>query len=364
MALSTVNTGSQLKKYERNYFREFIRESGFAPYMGTDVNNPFVVKNQLVEAGQVINIPLVVSLNGDGKGTSTLVGNEESLANYSYDVKPYWHRHAVLVNKDQAHISSFDIKSAARSMLKMWEQDNMRDAIIDALSAVTENSDSYDAADGHAKQIYLKEATTAQKNAFAARGQYRLLFGAAESNYNATFATALGNVSGTDDYLGVQEVRLLKRMARRRLRGDTVLPSIRPIRVDGGREYFVLFTNSENFSRLKTDLDTINLDGRPRAVKNNPIFQDGDLLIDGVICREIPEMPNGTDAGLSANIGPAYLCGAQALGFAWGQRPRATDRKEDDYSFLYGKGTESLWAVEKLIYNGLDHGMITGFFSN
>lgn len=362
MAQTTVNTASRLKKYERSYFKEFVRESGFAPYMGTGVNNPFVVKNQLVDGGQVINIPLVSALDGAGTGTGTLVGNEESLANASYDIKPYWHRHAIEVPKDQQHISSFDLRSAARDMLKIWDMDELRDGIIDALSAVAESSSAYNSQTGHAKQIYLSEASTAQKNAFAARGQYRLLFGNTEGNYSATFATALANVDDAADNLGVAEVRLLKDMAKRRIRGT--VPSVRPIRVNGNEEMYILFTNTQNFRKLQADMETINLDGRPRDPDANPIFNGGDLLIDNVIVREIPEMPNGTDAGLSADQGPAYLCGAQALGLAWGQRPRATDRKEDDYGFKYGKGTESLWAVEKLIYNDLDHGVVTGFFYN
>ena len=359
MATTTINSGSIVTKYESKYFKEFVRESGFNPYMGTSPMSPFVVKRQLIDKGQVINIPLVSALNGDGKGTGTLVGNEESLANSSYDVKPFWHRHAVLVDKQQAHIGSFDVKSAARDMLKIWDMDDLRDQIILALSATAENSGSYDALNGHAKQVYLQDATTAQKNAFAARGQYRLLFGAAESNYNATWATALATV-GSGDELGRAEISLMKKMARRRVKGT--YPSIRPIRVAGGREYFICFTGSDNFAKLKADMETVNLDGRPRDVGANPVFQDGDLEYDGVIIREIPEILSGTSAGLSANQQAAYFCGAQALGIAWGQTPRATERKEDDYGFQYGKGTESLWAAEKLIFNDLDHGMITGFF--
>jgi len=359
MATSTVNTNSILKKYESNYFKEFVRESGFKPYMGASALSPFVVKRQLISGGQVINIPLVSALNGDGKGTGTLVGNEEALGNYSYDVKPYWHRHAVLVDKEQAHISSFDMKSAARDMLKVWEMDELRDGIINALSSVAEVSGSYDGAAGHPKQVFLSEATTAQKNAFAAANQFRLLFGAAESNYSATWATALATV-GSGDELGLEEIELMKRMARRRVKGS--YPSIRPLRVAGNREYYVGFTGSLNFAKLKAAMRTANLDGRPRDVENNPVFQDGDLEWDGVIIREIPEIATGTAAGLSANQEPFYLCGAQALGIAWGQTPRATERKEDDYGFQYGKGTESLWAAEKLTYNGLDHGVLTGFF--
>lgn len=358
MAASSVNTNSILKKYEGQYFKEFVRESGYKPYMGTGPLNPFVVKNQLIDGGQVINIPLVTSLSGAGTGTGTLVGNEEALGNYSYDIKPYWHRHAVQVTKDQAQISSFDIKSAARDMLMVWDVDQMRDGITNALSAVAEASGSYDGAAGHAKQVYLSEATTAQKNTWCAANSTRLLFGASESNYNATWATALANV-GSGDELGLAEVELMKRKARVRAAGA---PGLRPIRVNGGREYFVMFTGSLNFAKLKADMRTANLDGRPRDPGSNPVFQDGDLEWDGVIIREIPEIATGTAAGLSADQEPAYLCGAQALGIAWGQKPRATERREDDYGVLYGKGTESLWAAEKLIYNGLDHGVLTGFF--
>jgi hypothetical protein len=247
-------------------------------------------------------------------------------------------------------------------MLKVWEIDQMRDGISNAMSAVAESSSAYDGLNGHAKQVYLREATTAQKNAWAAANQYRILFGDSESNYSATFATGIGAV-GSGDEFGRAEVSLMKLMARRRIKGT--VPSIRPIRTgDQGREYFVIFTGSGNFKKLKGDLETVNLNGRPRSVESNPVFQDGDLEYDGVIVREVPEILSGTDAGLSANQEPAYLCGAQALGIAWGQLPRATERKEDDYGFQYGKGTESLWAAEKLIYNALDHGIVTGFFYN
>lgn len=359
MADTTVATASVLQKWERQYFKEFVRDSGFSPYMGTSPMKPFVVKRDLIEGGQVINIPLVSALSGAGKGTGTLVGNEESLANYSYSVKPYWHRHAVLVDKNQEQISSFDIKSAARDMLKVWEMDQLRDGICDALSAVAETAGDYNATDGHPKQTFLRDATTTQKNTWAAANQYRVLFGNTESNYSATFATGLATV-GSGDEFGLEEVSLMKKIARVRAASR---PSVRPIREgESGREFFVIFTGSGNFGKLKTAMATANLDGRPRDVGSNPFFQDGDLVYDGVTIREIPEILSGTSAGLSANQEPAYLCGAQALGIAWGQLPRATERKEDDYGFKFGKGTESLWAAEKLIYNGLDHGLVTGFF--
>lgn len=353
-----------LEKYERTYFKEYVRESGFAPYMGTGVNNPFVTKRQLIQGGQVINIPLVSALNGNGKGTGTLVGNEEKLNNYNYDVKPYWHRNAVLVQKDQQHETFIDLHKAGRDMLKIWDMDDMRDSTINALSAVAEASASYDAEDGHPKQVFYSEATAAQKNTWNSNNQYRVLFGNAESNFNATHATALATVDAAGDALTAANITLMKRLAKRRQRisqGDSVdVPALRPIRTGKqGREYFVMFTDSINFAKVKTDstIAAANRDARPRDVDENPIFQDGDLIYDGVIIREIPEI-----SATSSTVSPAYLCGAQALAHAWGQLPKATRRKEDDYEFQYGVGTESLWACEKLIYNNLDHGVFTGFF--
>jgi hypothetical protein len=369
MAYTTPATGNILKKWETNYFAEYVRESGFNPYMGTGTNNPFVVKRQLIQGGQVVTIPLVSALTGNNVGTGTLAGNEESLGNYSYDLKPYWHRYAVTIKKSDEQNSVIDLLNASRDMLKVRDMDDMRDSIINALGSVVEASGSYSDTPGHAKEVFFSEATAAQKNAWAAANEYRILFGNSEANYNATFATGAGAIDTTNDLFKADSVSLLKRMAKRRYRtakGDSInLPSIRPIRVgDQGREYYVCFAGPETFKTLKSDLKTVNLDGRPREISNNPVFQDGDLEYDGVIVREIPEISTVGDIGdSSAPVYPVYFLGAQALGIAWGQTTRATQRKEDDYGFLKGVGVESLWSAEKLRYNGIDHGMITGFFA-
>lgn len=363
MALTTTATASTLEQWERSYFEEYVRESGFKPYMGAGSNKPFVVKRQTVNGGQVIHIPLVMALRGSGVGTNTLVGSEEQLLNYNHDVKVYWHRNAIAVNEDERHKSSIDLLKACTDMLKVWEMDDMRDGIVNGLSSVA-TTGGYQAGTGHSQQVFYSEATPTQKNAWNAANQYRQLYGNAESNYSATHATALATVDAAGDALTAANISLMKRMAKRRQRtaaGDSVdIPSLRPIRTgDQGREFYVCFTDSANFSKLKTDstMATANREARPRDVASNPIFQDGDLIYDGVVIREIPEIP-----ATSGTVSPAYFCGAQALGFAWGQTPKATSRKEDDYGFIKGVGVQSLWSVEKLVFNSMDHGMITGFF--
>ena len=367
MAYTTPATELILKKWETDYYSEYVRESGFMPYMGTGPNNPFVVKRQLIQGGQVITIPLVEALTGDNVGNGTLTGNEMELGNSGYDLKPYWHRFAVAIKKDAEQNSVIDLLNASRDMLKVRDMDDMRDSTINSLSSVVEASGSYSAT--HSKEVFFSEATTAQKNTWAAANQYRILFGNAEANYNATFATGAGAIDTTNDKFTVASSYLLKRMARRRLRiskGDSInLPTIRPIRTGNqGREFYVAFHGSNTFNDLKVAMQTINLDGRPRDPESNPIFQDGDLILDGVVHREIPEIGNyGTIGDSSARVYPVYFMGAQALGIAWGQTTKTTQRKEDDYGFIKGVGVESLWSVEKLRYNGIDHGMITGLFA-
>ena len=370
MSLTAIADPLILKKWETAYFKEFVRESGFNPYMGTGSNNPIVVKKQLIEGGQIITLPLVSALTAEGKGTGTLVNNEESLVKGGYDLKPYWHRHAVAMKKSTEHDSVIDLANAARDMLKIWDMDRVRDGIINALSSVAESSAAYDEVAGHPKQVPFAEATTTQKNAWAAANQNRIVPGNVLTNYNATFATMASALDTTADTCTADSIRLMKRMAKQRDR-TTGRQSVRPIRTgEQGREYFVCFLHSLAFRDLQSDLETVNLDGRPRNVDDNPVFQDGDLLVDGVICREIPEIATyGTIGNNSAVVVPAYFLGAQALGFAWGQMPRLTSRKEDDYGFINGVGTESLWAVEKLLYtppggsSAVDYGMVTGLFA-
>lgn len=364
MALTTTAAASTLEQWESAYFEEYVRESGFKAYMGPGSTKPFVVKRQLTKGGQVIHIPLVSALREKGVGVGTLTGNEEALGNHNYDVKVYWHRHAVMTNKDQEHKSSIDLRKACTDMLKVWEIDDMRDRLIDALGAVAEDSSKFDENNGHSKEALYHEASTAQKNAWSAANQYRILYGDTEGNYSATHATGLTAVAAASDALTAANVSLMKVMARRRQRtatGASVdVPSVRPIRTGSqGREFYVCFTDTKNFQKLKADQTMVaaNRDARPRDVASNPLFQDGDLLWDGVVIREVPEIPQ-----TSSTVSPAYFCGAQALGFAWGQMPRGTERKEDDYGFIKGVGVESLWAVEKLRYQGIDHGLVTGFF--
>ena len=43
-----------------------------------------------------------------------------------------------------------------------------------------------------------------------------------------------------------------------------------------------------------------------------------------------------------------FLCGQNAIAVGWGQTPKPTQRSEDDYGFLIGRGVEAVWGVGKV----------------
>ena len=83
MAFTTAGTNTELIKYARDVWaRGYIRENRLVKYRGTGVNSIIRLVKDLAGDGKQINVLLVDILNGSGKGSGTLVGNEEGIDNY------------------------------------------------------------------------------------------------------------------------------------------------------------------------------------------------------------------------------------------------------------------------------------------
>lgn len=351
MALTTVATDNKAQIWDSDYFKEYVRSNRFKRYMGTSENSVIQIKEDLTKKrGDRIHIPLITKLSGNGvTGNSLLEGNEEALGNYDHSIEVDTRRNAVAVTDHEQQFTEIGLRNAAKEMLKLWSMEKLRDDIIGALGSIG--------------GVAYGSATAAQRDAWVDNNLDRVLFGDSVGNV-ATTAPAGG---ATNDHsaslaavtsamtLGKAEVSLMKRMAKR---AD---PLLRPIRINEDEEWFVLFTDSLAFRDLKADLDSVHQNAQPRS-NQNPIFRDGDLMYDGVIIREIPEIASlGTVGASSAAVSPAYLCGAQALGVAWAQRTKSTTDVRD-YGFVKGVGVHEMLGVEKLVYNDVDHGVLTGYF--
>lgn len=365
MAEVQLATASEKQVWRRDFFKEFVRESGFMPYMGKGPNSIFMALYELQsEAGKTINMPLITRLQGSGvTGSAVLDGAEEDLGNYNCPITVDWLRNGVRVPKSTSFKTEIPLLDAAKPLLKQWSSEKLRDELIDALLEVV----IADTSAGGATVRYAA-SSAANRNAYAAANADRLLFGKLVSNYSATFATALANLDTTDDKCTAASMSLAKRLAKQ---AD---PHIRPYKTENGREFYVAFHGSRTFRDLKLDstIATANRDARPRDVESNPIFQDGDMIYDGIIHREVPEIDDIASGGTysldaigasSCDVRPVFLCGLQSVGIAWGQEPTMRMDLTKDYSFRPGVAIEELLTVKKLAYNGKQHGMVSGFFA-
>lgn len=374
MAVTTVQSNNKLIKFTQEIAREWVRENMFAPYMGEDMNAIIRRKMELKAGGEQMNIPLVRRLSGVGVSTGTLVGNEEEIDNYGMRTWIEWARNAIVTNKAEQQKDSADIFGEAKPLLSEWMKELQRDELIAALMALP--SESQPASGTRVNGIQYDLATAGQRNTWNQDNSDRVLYGNSTANYNATHATALGNVDTTNDKFTAANLSLLKRVAM------AANPKIRPYKTRDGYEYYVAFAGTNPFRDLKIDLQTVNKDARARegsGMERNPLFQDGDQIYDGVIVRCIPEISNfvsdvwttlKTAGASSARVEPVFLCGQQAAVFAIGQMPKPTFRKEDDYGFVTGTGIEAAYGISKMFSkpkNGtklVQWGVATGFFAS
>lgn len=367
MAEVQLASASVKQVWQAQYFQEYVRLSNYLPYMSNTNNGNktgiiLTRYDQLQrEAGKTINIPFIGRLKGPGvTGSTSLDGAEESLTNFNMPISIDWRRNGVRVPKSESFKTEIDLWNAAKDALKVWESEKLRDDITDALgSFVTDTSGS---------TVNASASTASNRNTWAAANADRVLFGAAKSNYSATFATALGNVDTSADKASASMMSLGKRIAK------LADPHIRPYKTDNGYEFFVAFHGSRSFRDLKADSTIISANTNARAregngMDKNPIFQDGDIIYDGVIHHEVPEIDAwATASGIydgagaaSCDVRPIFLCGTGAAGIAWGQMPTARTDLIKDYGFRPGVAIEELLGVRKINFNGVQNGLVTMF---
>lgn len=358
MAEFQLASDLEVQKWISQYMAEYVREARFGAYTGRSNNSIIVAKYELQrEAGKTINIPLITRLKGEGvTGSQTLDGSEEELGNYNCPISVEWRRNGVRVPKSETYKSEIDVMNAARDMLRQWSAEKLRDDVIEAMGSVISSGST---------TVNYADASEANKDAWLAANADRILFGAAKSNNSGNdHSASLGNVDTSADKCSASIMSLAKRMAK------TADPHIRPYRTETGREFFLAFHGSRTFRDLKADsvITQANREARPRNVDENPLFQDGDLIYDGVMHVEVPEIDDwASDAGLdgagnsSADVRPVFVCGQQAAGIAWGQEPTPRTDRLKDYQFRPGVAIEELLGVKKLAFNGVQHGMVTAY---
>ncbi len=340
MSETLTATAEHVTQWDDDFFTSYIRTNRFKRYMGVDENAIIQIKENLTKKkGDAITINLIGALDasaGPNDGSSDLVGHEKALPNDGHKITVKVVRDATVVNNLEEQASPIDIRNAGKVALKDLAMRYLRNGIIGALSTIN--------------GVAYASATEVQKDAWLADNADRVLFGSAKSNNAANdHSAALALVNSTDDKLSGPIVELAKRMAQTATtaNGD----GIRPYVYGEDEETYVMFVPSFAFRDLRAWMvANEHWDQALERSEKNPLFSGPNSIVwDGVIVREIPEMPVLTGVGADGiDVAPCFLCGAQALGVAWAQRTKTTVRKEDDYGYRQGVGFQELRGIEKL----------------
>lgn len=359
MAHTPAAAGLTPQQWDDEFFEEYVQENIFSRYMGTDENSIIQVKEDLTKKqGDSLTFALVNRLKNDAVlGSNTLVGNEEKMATRSHKLTVNQRRNAVVIPAFEGQKSAINLRKAAKSQLKTWSVEDTRDLVIESL--------------GDISGVPYASASEAQKDAWLVLNSDRVLFGAAKANSSSLdHSTSLANIDNTADKLTTAAMSLMKRMATAtRANG---LPKIRPITVENGKRYFVMFSGPLPFRDLKGDSAIQNAQ-RETVIKmqNIKLFEGGDQEWDGIIVHEVDDIPVLTGVGAGGiDVSPVYLCGAQALGMGWAKRWQSIE-DSTDYEDKQGLAIRGWMDVDKLRFgtgpddtdSPIQNGVVTGYFA-
>jgi hypothetical protein len=366
-------TPSQKQVWSNKVTTEYVRESGFLPYLSSKGDGIINVQNELNgSAGNLIHIPLIAKLRGAGvRGSATLTGNEDVMANYSMKIQTDVLRNAVSIPYTEQFKTEMDLVGAATTDLRSWLAEMLRTDIITALRSVpTAGSGGTNPEDG---SVAYETANSTQQNAWLVANADRVLYGARQANMTTgNHASSLAVISATNDKVTGKMISLARKKARSTTNSSTF--AIKPYKTKDGQEWYVLFLDSNGFRDAKFDpaIYNANKDARPREseINDNPLFSGDYLTFDGVIIKEIPELANPTGSSLltagatSSNVGYGMLCGVQAVNLGYSMKAKPVRGKEDDFEFLSKIGVMETRGQQKASVNLTQIGMLSMYYSS
>lgn len=344
--------------WSTKYATEYVAQSGLLPFMSSADNAIIRVNTDLANKGDLVHIPYIASLKGAGvRGGATLEGGEEALLNYSTGIRVTHVRNAVMLPENETFKSEIDYANVARSGLKNWSAEELRDDLLSAMQHVPiaggNDSDGTPIEDSYKT---VAAATTGEKNAYLTANYDRLMFGGAQAATSGTaFATAMATIDSTKT-LNADTVSDAKNLAE-----TSATFRITPYMTKNGEKWYVMFVGARGFKQLRKDtrIEAANREARPREVENNPLFTGGDLVWDGVIIKKIPELAGLGALGASgAAVDGAYLCGSNALGVAFARKPTFRTQPKD-YDHKVGVGITEIRGQSKMSAAGVQTGIVS-----
>lgn len=321
--------GLTVEQWDASIFVEYIEMLWWKNLMGTSSNAIIQVKDDLTKkAGDAITLGLRGRMQG-GKvtGNATGLGNEGTVSFFNERIVIDNVRHLIKivdVPMTQKRVA-FDVLQHAKEALVQKSQVDLDDEITRQLSDITEG-----------------------------RVQGRYLYGALDTNFNVTHATALANVDATDDQLTTNMIDIAKRKALRPLNATA---KVMPMKIKLGKnfeEWYVMVAHPLAIrDMVENDAAWRNaqLNIPPLANSQSVIFTgssfkgswNGTLIYE----YETIQLADNTNAVQTAHN---LFLGAQAGAVVWGQRSKFGE-EEVDLGHTLVFETHEIRGVEKLVFN-------------
>lgn len=324
--------GLTVTQWDNSIFKTYLGQTRWKLFSGMDSNSIIQVKERLMkEPGDSITIGLRGRLvGGRVDGGAKGAGNEGSVAFYNQNITIDMYRRLVkMVNVALSNQRvTFDVLVQAREALEDEVAFDFDDDITDALTSVT-----------------------------TGKVQGRYLYGALDSNYNATHATALANVDASNDMLTTKMISKAKRKA---LNPVNATAKIRPVKIKTGKnqeEWFVFMGHTYAVRDLMdNDASWQNklLNLTPQSAMSDSPFFSGSAFKgsnDGVLIYEYDRLPLEVGAGAgSIDVAHNLFLGAQAGAVVWGQRSKFAEDDEDVHHDRIYEISE-IRGISKLVFN-------------
>lgn len=303
---------------------EYLRQSFWMRWSGSGDNAIIQIREDLTKAsGDAINTQIRSQIQGGVvTGRTKSSGNEGKIDYFNF---------RMTVDDDKVSVKAENMpmtqQRAAFSIVQ-----SMRSGLVDKRKLRTDD-----------------RITNALSDTATGRVRGRYLYGAADSNWNATHATALQAIDAVDDKLKLVHIDMCKRKAQ--LIGGNAVAKIRPYKVmvgekEGVQEWFVYAGHTYSMRDLTNDDPAWKnpmLLIPPVSNPGNPLFTGAWFKggYNGCLIYEWEGLHLGTS---NIQYGHNLLLGAQAGIVSWAQ---------------YGKIEEELTNYKKDL--GLEHHEINGF---
>lgn len=350
-----TNNGLAVKAWAKKLFSEALKMTRFGQFRGPDGSTDSLVsvRTELTkQAGDRITIGLRMQLTGQGiQGDSTLEGEEEALTLYNDAVFIDQLRHAVrTAGKMSEQRVAFQTREEGMEGLRDWWADRLDCSMMNQLAGATTQQTQANAAqstsiDNRFSGLQAALAPTAGTNIILCDQGASTPGGTVESSLclTTTYALKLADID-----------RLVAK-------AKTTSPAIRPINVQGQRQYVIFLHPFQTFqlranssSGQWQDIQKSMLTGG--VIGDNPIVTGLLGVYNNTLLVEDSRVPCvASSVTTSTSYRRSIFCGAQAIALGIGRDNSDTNMNWVEELFDFGNqlgvSAGMIFGMKKLVFN-------------